>query len=211
MVSTKLRDIYKIDFSHASLLDFLKRHDLIRAKPATKRLLSKRNIKARKDWLVAYKDQNWDQVLFTDETSIEVVKPKPRLVTRPKGPRTKFRRACLHVEYPGDRYKVMFWAAVGKGYKSDLIWARSARHKYPGVMISWDKSRSGFNAESYAGIILGPLAERTDTRAARRVLSFPCSFPVVECSTRRCGTLGRSRQGKIFASGSKLSRKYPAY
>lgn len=159
MVSTKLKEIYDIRCSHTSLLNFLKRSGLIRARPATKRLLSDKNIKARKHWLVAYDDQNWDQVLFTDETSIEVATSKPRLVTRPKGPRTKFRRACLHIEYPGDRNKIMFWTAVGKGYKSDLIWAWSARHQYPGEGISWDKGRSGFNAEAYAGIILGPLAQ----------------------------------------------------
>ncbi|KAE8229051.1 hypothetical protein CF326_g5992 [Tilletia indica] len=54
---------------------------------------------------------------------------------------------------PGDRFRVMFWAAVGWDYKSPLLFAYASRHDEEGNFIAYKKGKAGFNNQAYSGIL----------------------------------------------------------
>lgn len=118
--------------------------------PAVKPFISDVNIRKRYEWALENKGRNWQNIIWTDETSIVVGEHfgRPR-VTCKKGYRydTKY----MLPSYASGRRSAMFWAAISYHGKSRLI-----RLSWPKIVIdkNGEPKKGGFTNKEYAAQIL---------------------------------------------------------
>jgi hypothetical protein len=118
--------------------------------PALKPFISQVNASKRLSWALDQFDQRWDNVIWTDETRLELGKHSGRLrVTRKKG--EKYNPKYTLPNYASGRKSAMFWAAISYFGKSPLLLLH-----WPETVVGKNGKlkKGGFTNKEYAEQVL---------------------------------------------------------
>jgi transposase len=99
--------------SPCSVRRILRSAGLLSRTAAMKPMLSKVNVRKRKQWCRDYsvfQPADWSKVVFSDETKLEIFPTRRRLVRRRKGTRLQNNLVCKTMKYGG--FSIMFWGAI---------------------------------------------------------------------------------------------------
>jgi hypothetical protein len=125
-------------------------HGLRRYIPALKPFISQVNTCKRLEWATTQYGQRWDNVIWTDETRVELGKHAGRvMVTRRRG--EKFNKENTLPNYSSGRRSAMFWAAISYFGKSPLLLLH-----WPDTVVRKDgkQKKGGFTNKEYAEQVL---------------------------------------------------------
>ena len=100
---------------HSTVRRILIKHGLNGRKAARKPLLSKFHAKARFDWCRAVKNnsaQDWDKLIFSDESCIQLSGRHIQFVRRPAGAQERYKTKNHSTKTPGGSKKIMIFGAI---------------------------------------------------------------------------------------------------
>lgn len=102
----------------------------------------------RRSWIrehVRWQQEDWDQVLWTDECTFETGKKAKDLVIRTKGER--YCADCCQNRFRSGRTMVCIWGGIGKGFKTEL------------VFLEGSGARGGMSMDDYQNQVLQGVCE----------------------------------------------------
>ena len=88
---------------------YLKENGQLAYRPHQSPKLSKKQMLVRLNWCKKYKDFNWNRVIFSDESTIELNKSRPHFIRRSRSEKLQHKHCVNHKAFAK---KVMIWGSV---------------------------------------------------------------------------------------------------
>lgn len=107
-ITNKLQKTFNRSMSSRTVTNWFHEHGYRNVLPHQTPMLTERHKEKRMEWCLAHRNQNWDRVIFSDESSFQLFRNTIRRWTLRPEKETK--------PVPKDRKKIMVWGAFsGKG------------------------------------------------------------------------------------------------